>query len=152
MDYFGITNRELAGALGVDPSLVSRWLNGQRKLKAASGTINVLAEYILTSSRRIHDIQWLKTQLERDELPVDLSTVYRIKQSLILWLASDGEDLRRNLIPARRAKGPSGKETGASVPYRPGYGQNRLSGARPQFGAAAFRTAPGRLGRHLPFP
>ncbi len=97
MDYFGITNRELAGALGVDPSLVSRWLNGQRKLKAASGTINVLAEYILTSSRRIHDIQWLKTQLERDELPVDLSTVYRIKQSLILWLASDGEDLRRNL-------------------------------------------------------
>lgn len=97
MDYFGITNNELAKAIAVDPSLVSRWLNGQRKLKASSISMDALAEYILARSKRVHDIEWLKTQFEEDGLLSDISTVYRIKQNLIMWLASDGEALRRNL-------------------------------------------------------
>ena len=97
MDYFGITNSELARALAVDPSLVSRWLNGQRKLNAASVPMEALAEYILSLCRHVHDIEWLKAQFEKDGLPTDLSTVYRVKQNLIMWLASDGEALRRNL-------------------------------------------------------
>ncbi|AHF11424.1 MULTISPECIES: helix-turn-helix transcriptional regulator [Dehalobacter] len=97
MDYFGISNNELAKALMVDPSLVSRWLNGQRLLKASSVPMDALAEYILARSQRVYDIEWLKAQFEKDGLPTDISTVYRTKQNLIMWLASDGEALRRNL-------------------------------------------------------
>jgi len=97
MDYFGVTNSELSRALAVDPSLVSRWLNGQRKLSAASVTMDALAEFVLSRSKRVHDIEWLKTQFEKDGLPTDISTVYHIKQNLIMWLASDGEALRHNL-------------------------------------------------------
>lgn len=97
MEYFGITNNELAKAIEVDPSLVSRWLSGQRRIKAASASMDSLVEYILNRSKRVHDIEWLKTQFEKDGLPTELSTVYRVKQNLIMWLASDGEALRRNL-------------------------------------------------------
>ena len=97
MEYFSITNKELAKAIEVDPSLVSRWLNGQRKLKASSVSMDALSEYILARSKRVHDIEWLKKQFEEEGLFTDISTVYRIKQNLIMWLASDGEALRRNL-------------------------------------------------------
>lgn len=97
LNYLRITNNELAKALAVDPSLVSRWLNGQRKLKASSAPMDMLAEYILSRSKRVQDIEWLKAQFEKEGLPTDISTVYRIKQNLIMWLASDGDALRRNL-------------------------------------------------------
>ncbi len=97
MGYFGITNSQLARGLAVDPSLVSRWLNGQRKLKAASVSMDALAEYILGLSRQVNDMEWLRSRFEAAGLPTDFSSVYRIKQNLIMWLASDGEDLRRNL-------------------------------------------------------
>lgn len=97
MDYFGITNKEMSRALAVDPSLVSRWLNGQRKLKALSASMDVLAEYILTRSKRVKDIEWLKTKFEEDGLTTDISTVYSTKQNLIIWLSSDGDAFRKNL-------------------------------------------------------
>jgi len=97
MDYFVITNSELAKAIAVDPSLVSRWLNGQRKLKASSTAMDALAEYILARSKRVQDIEWLKKQFEEGGLSCDISTVYSIKQNLIMWLSSDGAALRRNL-------------------------------------------------------
>jgi transcriptional regulator with XRE-family HTH domain len=97
MNYFGITNSELAKAIAVDPSLVSRWLNGQRKLKASSTSMDALAEYLLARSKRVKDIEWLKKLFEEDGLSCDISTVYSIKQNLIMWLASDGDVLRRNL-------------------------------------------------------
>ena len=103
MDYFGITNKEMSRALAVDPSLISRWLNGQRKLKALSTSMDILAEYILTRSKRVKDIEWLKTKFEEDGLFTDISTVYHIKQNLIIWLASDGEALCRNLGSASSA-------------------------------------------------
>ncbi|HQI16666.1 MAG TPA: helix-turn-helix transcriptional regulator, partial [Bacillota bacterium] len=84
MDYFGITNSELSKAIAVDPSLVSRWLNGQRKLKASSTAMDALAEYILARSKRVQDIEWLKKQFEEGGLPCDISTVYSIKQNLIM--------------------------------------------------------------------
>lgn len=32
LDYYGIAQNELAQALDIDPSLVSRWLSGGRRL------------------------------------------------------------------------------------------------------------------------
>ncbi|MEA4921023.1 MAG: helix-turn-helix transcriptional regulator [Clostridiaceae bacterium] len=97
LDYYGIAQNNLAQALGVDPSLVSRWLNGQRKLRASSPQMDALAEYILSHSRRANDIEWLKERFEKDGLPTDFSSVYKSKQNLIMWLACDGEELRRSL-------------------------------------------------------
>lgn len=97
MAYFGMSNKELAQALNIDPSLVSRWLSGQRRILAASPPMEAMAEYFLSLSQRIDDVSWLKKQFEAARLPTDLSSVNRTKQNLIMWLASDGESLRRNL-------------------------------------------------------
>jgi len=97
LDYYGIAQNELAQALDIDPSLVSRWLSGERRLRATSPQMDALAEYLLGHSKRIHDMEWLKARFEAVGLPTDLSSVYRTKQNLIMWLASDGENLRRNL-------------------------------------------------------
>lgn len=97
LDYYGIVQNELAQALGIDPSLVSRWLSGERRLRATSPQMDALAEYILAHSKRVHDMEWLKARFEAVGLPTDLSSVYRTKQNLVMWLASDGENLRRNL-------------------------------------------------------
>lgn len=97
IEYFRVNKNEMARALGVDPSLVSRWLSGERKLRAASPQMDALSEYILAHSKRVHDMEWLKAQFEAAGLPTDLSSVYRTKQNLIMWLASDGENLRRSL-------------------------------------------------------
>lgn len=97
MDYFAISGNQLAKALDVDPSLVSRWLSGKRKLRAASAQMDALVEYILAQSRNIDDIKWLNAHFETEGLPTELSSVHRIKQNLVVWLASDGDSLRRNL-------------------------------------------------------
>lgn len=95
--HFGITNLALSKALELDPSLVSRYLSGHRQLKAASPQMEAIADFILSRSRRIKDMEWLKEQFQAAGLPVDLSTVYRFKQNLIMWLSSDGDKLRKNL-------------------------------------------------------
>ncbi|MGE4483690.1 MAG: helix-turn-helix domain-containing protein [Oscillospiraceae bacterium] len=116
LEYYGIAQRELSLALGIDPSLVSRWLTGARKLRAASQQIEEIADFILTRSRRVKDMEWLKEQFQTAGLPTELSTVYRLKQNLILWLADDGENLRRNLggSPAGAAKAPATKKARAA--------------------------------------
>ena len=97
IEYFGVSKNQMARALGVNPSLVSRWLSGERRLRAASPQMDAITEYILARSKRVHDMEWLKAQFEAAGLPTDISSVYRTRQNLIMWLASDGEDLRRNL-------------------------------------------------------
>lgn len=97
MQYLGITNVELSKALGCDPSLISRCTSGERSLKAGSVQINAIAEYILSRAKRMQDVDWLKARFIEAGLSTDNSTVYRFKQNLILWLATDGETLRKNL-------------------------------------------------------
>lgn len=116
LEQLGITNAELAKALGCDPSLISRCLSGQRSLKAASVQMDAIAEYILSRAKRMQDMDWLKARFAEAGLPTDRSTVYRFKQNLIIWLATDGETLRKNLgrsIPGDIAGGiPAGKRQG----------------------------------------
>lgn len=112
LEYFGISQQELAQALDVNASQVSRWLSGQRSLRASSPHMASLVEFILSKSRCVADIEWLKAQFEAAGLPAELSTVYRTKQNLTIWLAADGEMLHRNLAnippasPAVAAKKP----------------------------------------------
>jgi transcriptional regulator with XRE-family HTH domain len=96
-EYLGLTNLAVAKALNIDPSLISRYLSGHRQLKVASPQMNAIADFILTSSKRAQDVEWLKAQFIESGLPTDMSTVHRFKQNLILWLATDGDILRRSL-------------------------------------------------------
>lgn len=97
LSYFGITNIELSKAINCTPSLISRCLSGERSLKAASKQMDAITEYILSYAKRVQDIEWLKERFTQAGLPTDVSTVYRLKQSLIMWLATDGDELRYNL-------------------------------------------------------
>jgi len=118
-EYLGLSNLAVSKALNLDPSLVSRYLSGHRQLKAASPQMDAIADFILESGRRVQDVEWLKQQFIVAELPTDISTVNRLKQNLILWLAADGDTLRRNL--------------GASLP-------ERISGTAPLVKKAERKT------------
>jgi len=120
MDYFAISGNQLAKALDIDPSLVSRWLSGKRKLRVASAQMDALAEYILAQSRSIDDIKWLNAQFEAEGLPTDIASVHRTKQNLIMWLASDGEMLRRNLTNMPPIAPATMKNPRQNTPYPSG--------------------------------
>ena len=96
-DYLGLSNIEVAKALHYDPSLISRYLSGQRHLKAASPQLDAIAELLLARSQRVRDVEWLTEQFVAAGLPTEMATVYRFKQNLIMWLATDGDTLRHNL-------------------------------------------------------
>lgn len=96
-DYLGLSNIEVAKTLHYDPSLISRYLSGQRHLKAASPQLDAIAELILSRSQRVRDVEWLTEQFVAAGLPTEMATVYRFKQNLIMWLATDGDTLRHNL-------------------------------------------------------
>jgi len=100
LEHLGLTNLALAKALDMDPSVISRYLSGKRRLPAASPQMDAIAEFILARAQRVSDVEWLKDRFRAAGLPTDLSTVYRFKQNLIMWLATDGETLRRNLGPS----------------------------------------------------
>jgi len=97
LDYLGITNLALAKALDIDPSVISRYLSGQRRLLASSPQLEAIADFVLSHSQRMRDMEWMTEQFTLAGLPSDISTVYRFKQNLILWLATDGDKLRKNL-------------------------------------------------------
>ena len=96
-EHLGLTNLAVAKALNIDPSLISRYLSGNRQLKAASPQMDAIADHILASSKHVQDVEWLKAQFIDAGLPTDMSTVRRLKQNLVLWLATDGDMLRRSL-------------------------------------------------------
>ncbi len=96
-EYLGLSNIEVAKALHYDPSLISRYLSGQRHLKAASPQLDAIAELILARSQRVRDVEWLTERFVAAGLPTEMATVYRFKQNLIMWLATDGDTLRHNL-------------------------------------------------------
>ena len=97
LEYFGLTNLAVSKATGIEPSSISRIVNGQRRLLAASPQMEALVSYILSQSQRVADMDWLQEQFQAVGLPTDISTIYRFQQNLIMWLATDGNKLRRNL-------------------------------------------------------
>lgn len=96
LEFLGISNLALARALDLDPSLISRYISGERRLIAASSQMAAIADFILKHCNRLQDIQWLTDQFHSVGLPTDVSTTGQFKQNLILWLAADGEILRKN--------------------------------------------------------
>lgn len=96
VEHFEIQNKALAKALNVDPAQISRWVNGKRELKVSSDVMEPLADYILSRTLTPKDIDWLKKAFMRDGFNTDFETVSQLKRTLILWLAVDGAEFKRN--------------------------------------------------------
>ncbi|HRY20347.1 MAG TPA: hypothetical protein P5198_02445 [Flexilinea sp.] len=62
LEFLEISNLALAKALDLDPSLISRYLSGERRLFAASAQMNAIADFIIKRCDQLRDIQWLTDQ------------------------------------------------------------------------------------------
>ncbi|HNY19242.1 MAG TPA: helix-turn-helix transcriptional regulator, partial [Flexilinea sp.] len=71
LELVGISNLAFAKALDLDPSLISRYLSGERRLIAASAQMAAIADFILERCNRLQDIQWLTEQFHSVGLPTD---------------------------------------------------------------------------------
>ena len=58
---FELTNLDLARATGLDPSLISRYISGNRKLKRSSRQAGDIAEFLLTLADTSERIDWLRS-------------------------------------------------------------------------------------------
>ena len=94
LEYFEVPNRDLAQAINVSPSMVSNWVQGKRALRASSGSVVAIADYVLSRRRlETRDITWLKKQFEQAGISTDFDSVSDIKRNLIIWLADDGQEV-----------------------------------------------------------
>ena len=88
---FELSNLDLARATGLDPSLISRYISGNRKLKKNSRQAGDIAEYLMTLADTTERIDWLKEQFEQSRLSTDITSVMGMKNNLIQWISQDGE-------------------------------------------------------------
>ena len=86
---FELTNLDLARATGLDPSLISRYISGNRKLKRSSRQAGDIAEFLLTLADTSERIDWLREQLENAGFSTDITSVMSMpstpKGPLPLW-------------------------------------------------------------------
>ena len=72
LEYFEVPNRDLAQAINVSSSMVSNWVQGKRALRASSGSVVAIADYVLSRRRlETRDITWLKKQFEQASISTD---------------------------------------------------------------------------------
>lgn len=87
IQIFSITNNQLARAIKVDPSLISRWRNGSRTAGSNSDYITALAEYFARSARM--DYQRRALWELTGEKPPELSgSPEQISKVLLSWLSA----------------------------------------------------------------
>lgn len=91
LDCFKIPNNELSKGTGIDASLISRYLSGQRQLKASSHQADSIAEFLMQAADSSERIDWLNDQFRESGLLTDISSVFHMKDNLIAWISSDGE-------------------------------------------------------------
>ena len=110
LDYFQLTNIDLAKATDIDPSLISRYLSGSRKLRHTSKQAADIAEFLLTKADTLEKIDWIKNQFAESGLSVDSSSVTSIKKNLIAWISTDGENLEEELSEMTESTDAHGSE------------------------------------------
>lgn len=91
----GIANNQLAKALAVDPSLISRWRNGSRVPTAQSKYIEGIAEYVVFHAKKPSQKMALSELLNLDN-GADLAT---LKSAIANWL-KDAKDPKTALMSA----------------------------------------------------
>lgn len=119
--YFEIKNKNIADALNVHTSQVSRWMNGERALRLDSEYMEPLIDFIISRDLSSNDIKWIKQKFESSGIKSDFSSISDIKLGLMLWIASDsGEKIRGILGSSNEVNGSLSLEKikGAFNPQR----------------------------------
>jgi len=106
LDKLDISNIVLAKTINVDPSLISRWLNGRRQLRLSSETLPTLSDFLINKIQQKNLTDWLIQQLELDGLAFDYTSSSELQKGLKIWLASDGHYLNGALDATRRFESP----------------------------------------------
>jgi len=104
LDHLDISNAALAKALSIDPSLVSRWLNGHRQIKLASDTLDKLTDYLMRRIQHSNRADWLKRQMEHDGIKNNYNSINEFQKDFKVWLSSDGDSISRILDFNHRAE------------------------------------------------
>lgn len=86
MRYFSLSNAQLAKALGVDNSLVSRWLSGQRTIRKCPAYAERIAGYIVPRINSSKDVNWLKNRISLVYRDAAISSVAELQQWTARWL------------------------------------------------------------------
>ena len=89
LSKFELSNLDLAKATGIDPSLISRYISGNRKLRKTSRQAEDIAEYLMTLANTSERINWLTEQFTASDLPMDFTSVLGMKRNLIQWITMD---------------------------------------------------------------
>ena len=91
MQLLDVTGREMAAALHVDHSLVSKWKNNHRKIPVRMGVISRVADFLIESDmKKIRSV--IYPLLVRSENPdihlnsLDQRSMLDLRQKLVAWL------------------------------------------------------------------
>ncbi|MEA4928374.1 MAG: helix-turn-helix transcriptional regulator [Candidatus Limiplasma sp.] len=141
LQQFGISSVQLAKAVGVDPSLVSRWRRCGCSGRNGTAYALAVAAYLADKNRSPENAAWLAARLRDVPLPPTAPDTAR----LALWLYPDadvdallgGEDEYPNLLvvnsfrdaavlPGRRTLPPNGGMAGAEQTVSAGIGQTEI--------------------------
>ncbi len=97
INNFNSSNSKLARGINVDPTLVSKWVNGKRTPPPTSHYFNLIATYF--SKIAVHEYQQdiLNSMLKSPISNLDLDNLSDRKRALYEWLASKTELLSDNL-------------------------------------------------------
>lgn len=89
MEHFNTTNNKLAKAISVDPSLVSKWVNGKRTPPAKSLYIFQIVEFFLKMPHEEYPQMLLTEILARHCAELDLNNFMARRRAMIEWLAEE---------------------------------------------------------------
>jgi len=93
MNHFDVQGKELAAAIGVHPTMISRWFSGEKRLGVRSKSMEKMADYFLNRTLTTKDRDWLIRSFTQAGYPGRYDNIKALKTGLINFLANDGSSL-----------------------------------------------------------
>lgn len=93
MTILNCNNSRLGRGINVDPSLISRWKSGSRKLKPNSPYIPLIVDFLLRTEPMAYQIESINNMLGTEFQLKKYGDICKFKNALIEWLSSPNESL-----------------------------------------------------------
>lgn len=93
MTILNCNNSRLGRGINVDPSLISRWKSGSRKLKPNSPYIPLIVDFLLRTEPMAYQVESINNMLGTEFELKKYGHICKFKNALIEWLSSPNESL-----------------------------------------------------------
>lgn len=93
MTILNCNNSRLGRGINVDPSLISRWKSGSRKLKPNSPYIPLIVDFLLRTEPMAYQVESINNMLGTEFQLKKYGDICKFKNALIEWLSSPNESL-----------------------------------------------------------